>query len=103
MKTTINFYDMTTLLYLVIKGSLSRCGLLDYILRKWRLVKHFFEWMLRGLGWVRIYGGLFWVGECEWGLDGALFLFGGGRWENILGGWVGVGVGALFDNARCMV
>ena len=50
-----------------------------------------------------IYGGLFWVGECEWGLDEALFLFGGGRWENILGGWVWVGVGALFDNARCKV
>ena len=43
------------------------------------------------------------MGECEWGLDGALFLFGGGRWENILGGWVWVGVGALFDNARCKV
>ena len=50
-----------------------------------------------------IYGGLFWVGECEWELDGALFLFDGGRWENILGGWVWVGVGVLFDNARCMV
>ena len=59
--------------------------------------------MLGGLGWGGIYGGLFWVGECEWELDGALFLFDGGRWENILGGWVWVGVGVLFDNARCMV
>ena len=36
-------------------------------------------------GWVGVYGALFWVGGCGW--------------ENILVGWVWVGIGAMFDNA----
>ena len=51
---------------------LSRCGLLDHVLCKWWLVRHYFEWV-----WV-ILGG--WG---EWGCMGLFF------------GWGGV-VGALF-------
>ena len=59
MKITINFYDMATLPYLVIKErSLSRCGLLDHILCEWRLMRHYFErvWVILG-GWGIILGG----------------------------------------------
>ena len=84
------------------KRSLSRCWLLDHILCKWRLVRHYFEWVwvvlggwdiiLSRWGWVGLYRALIWVG-------GKIFWVGGGGW-----GWVGewgwLGVAALFDNAR---
>ena len=92
MKTTINFYDMTTLHCLVIKEK--------------------FEWMCV-IGpyfvWVAVREALFQVsvGYCGWvGVGGALFCKGGCVWAIILGEWEWVGhyfgwvrVVALFDNA----
>ena len=71
MKTTINFYDMMTLIYLVIKEKFDLSRLMDYILCKWRLLRYYFE-----LAWVIL-----------------------GEWGIILGGWGWLGVGTLFDNA----
>ena len=79
------------------KRSLSKCRLMDHILCKWRLLRHYFEWVwviLDGLdiilgrwGWVELYGVLFWVGEGEWGhyfgcagVGRKIFWLGGGGW-----------------------
>ena len=43
METTTDFYDLKTLLYLVIKEKLSRRGLLDHILCEWWLLRHYLE------------------------------------------------------------
>ena len=43
MKTTINFYDMATLRYLVIKEKFEQMWVLKHILCERRLVRHYFE------------------------------------------------------------
>ena len=43
MKITINFYDMTTLHYLVIKEKFEYVWVLYDILYDWRLVRHYVE------------------------------------------------------------
>ena len=70
------------------RRSLSRCGLLDHILCKWQLVRHYLEWVwvilggsdiiLGGWGWVGVYEALFWVGG---GGQGIML----GKWR-----WVGI-------------
>ena len=73
------------------KRSLSRCGLLDRILCKWRLARHYFEW-------AGLVGALFWVGEGGVGVYGALFWISRGVWGIILGRcwWMGVGETSLW-------
>ena len=43
MKTTINFHDMTTLRYLVIKEKFEQMWVLKHILCERRLERHYFE------------------------------------------------------------
>ena len=72
MKATIDFYDMTTLRYLVIKEKFEQM---------W-VIAPYFVWVAVSealLFWVIVGGALFWVGR--------------GGWGNILGGWVGVSWG----------
>ena len=57
---------------------------MDHISCKWRLLRHYFEWVwvilgewdiiLGAWGWVGVYGALFWVGWDGW----VLFVVGGG-------------------------
>ena len=65
-------------------------GLLDCILCEWQLLRHYFEWVWVGFGWVGgvgVYGALLWVSWCE-----NIFC----RWE-----WVGMSEDRLlFDNAQ---
>ena len=105
IKTTINFYHTTTLLYLVIKEKFAYiCVIGQYFV--WVVVSEALFWVSVGyFGWVGHYLG--WVGVSEgvrgiilgrWGWVGvnwALFWVGGSGWENILDewGWVGMSEG----------
>ena len=117
MKTAINFYDMMTLLYLVIKESLSRCRLIDLILCKWQLLRYYFEWVwvilggwdiiLGGWGWVVVYGALFWVSGGGWGIILGWWGWVGKYfgWVGVVGdewGWVGVG-GGKWGWVHCLI
>ena len=80
------------------KRSLSRCRLMDHILCKWRLLRHYFEWGWVALGrWDIILGGWgcmgHFFGRVE--VDRKIFWVGGDGWDE----WEWVGVGARFDNA----
>ena len=58
IKTTINFYDMTTLVYFVIKEKFEKMWVIGPYFVWWQLVRHYF-------GWVKVGGALIWVGW-EW-------------------------------------
>ena len=71
------------------KRSLSRFRLMNHILCKWQLLRHYFEWVWVALGeWDIILGMWGWVG-----VYGALLLVGGGGW-----GWVGAGALFIMSN-----
>ena len=93
MKTTINFYDMTTLRYLVIKEKLSRCVIGAYFVCV-VVSEALFSVSVGYCWWVEVGGALFWVG----GVGGALFWMGGGEW-----GWVGHYFGWVGVNVRSNV
>ena len=69
MKTTINFYDMTTLIYLVIKEKFEKMWVVGPYFVWWRIVTYYFElvWVIVG-GWGIILGGWRWVGHYLGGL-----------------------------------
>ena len=103
MKTTIHFYDMTTLIYPVIKETFAYiCVIGQYLV--WVVVSEALFWVSVGyFGWVGHYLGYVGVGEGVWGI-----ILGRWGWVGKYFGWVGVGgdewewvgVGVQFDNAR---
>ena len=105
MEITVNFNDMTTLRYLLIKEKLEWMWVIGpYFM--WVAVSEvilsvgYFRWVgggalywASGVGWDIIFG---WV--CVSGLYGALIWKEGGGVGIILSGWKWVSVGALFNN-----